>query len=41
MIVLHGSRADDWKGTAEWQSAALLVEEEVEELLSNIRKVQS
>jgi hypothetical protein len=37
MIVLHGTGADEWKGTAEWCAMAASVEEEVEELLKNIK----
>lgn len=40
MLNLHGSKADDWKWTAEWRNAARLVEEEIEDLLSNL-EVQS
>lgn len=29
MLTLHGSRSDEWKGTAEWCAAAARTEEEV------------
>jgi len=38
MILLHGSKSDDWKGTAEWCAAAEIVEEEAAEVLEQFRK---